>query len=653
MCGIAGFLAPRRVPTAEVARAWLGKMTATLRHRGPDDSGAWVDERSGLGLGHRRLSIIDLSPLGHQPMVSGSGRLVLVFNGEIYNFPELRCELEALGRTFRGHSDTEVLLEGIECWGLAPALKRCVGMFAFAVWDRQRRTLSLARDRLGEKPLYYGWAGDALVFGSEIKALRAFAGWEPGIDQGALALYMRYSYVPEPYSIYAGIRKLPPGGWLEVSLGQAERRELPAPSRYWSLAEVVAQGVAHPFAGTEEEAADALEAGLKRAVQGQMVADVPVGAFLSSGIDSATVVSLMQTQSSQPVRTFTIGFHEAGFDEAAGARAIAERLGTRHTELYVTSREAMELLPALPAVYDEPFADSSQIPTYLVSRLARREVTVSLSGDGGDELFGGYSRYVAASVRWRQLSRLPQLIKRLGSAGLGLMLASRRRWPKPAQAWEDRLNWHRLSLQAPDLQAFYRLLLSQTRIGGDLLQTADEPPTGLSTPAAVSGVNDPAEWMMFWDSGSYLPDDILVKVDRAGMAVSLEGRIPMLDHRVVELAWRLPMDFKLRGGVGKRVLRRVAGRYLPPELLSRQKRGFAVPIGAWLRGPLRGWAEDLVAPGRLSREGNFRAEEVRRRWQAFLRGAPLDYEIWNVVGFQAWLDAHTSGPSLSCSTASN
>jgi asparagine synthase (glutamine-hydrolysing) len=653
MCGFAGFLAPRRLPAAELARAWLGAMTGTLCHRGPDDSGAWVETQSGVGLGHRRLSIIELSPLGHQPMVSASGRLVLAFNGEIYNFRELREELEALGRSFRGHSDTEVLLEGIECWGLVATLQRCVGMFALALWNCQSRTLSLARDRLGEKPLYYGWAGDALVFGSEIKALRAFPEWKPSLDRGALALFLRYSYVPAPYSIYAGIHKLPPGGWLELSFGQAERRELPAPGRYWSFPEVVAAGAAHPFTGSEGAAADALEEALKRAVRGQMVADVPVGAFLSSGIDSATVVSLMQAQSARPVRTFTIGFHEAGFDEAAGARAIAQRLGTQHTELYVTPREAMELLPNLPAVYDEPFADSSQIPTYLVSRLARREVTVCLSGDGGDELFGGYSRYVTAALRWRQLMGVPRPLRSLLSAAMGALLSSRRRWPATAHAWEDRLNWHRLSLQAPDLQAFYRLLLSQTRIGADLLQAPDEPPTVLTTASAVPGVNHPAEWMMFWDTGSYLPDDILVKVDRAGMAVSLEGRIPMLDHRVVELAWRLPLDCKLRDGVGKRVLRQVAGRYLPPDLLSRQKRGFAVPIGAWLRGPLRAWAEDLVTPARLRREGYFCAEEVQRRWQAFLRGAPLDYEVWNVVGFQAWLASQAPARSLTCSTANS
>lgn len=622
-------------------------------HRGPDDAGVWVDAQAGVALAHRRLAIVDLSPTGHQPMVSASARFVIAFNGEIYNHGELRRLLEARGQApaWRGRSDTETLLAAIEAWGVDESLDLCVGMFAFALWDRTSRTLTLARDRMGEKPLYYGWQRGTLLFGSELKALRAHPAFVGSIDRGALALFFRHNYVPAPYSIYQGIHKLPPGTRLVISHANAQGQTFNRPRPYWSLAQVVQQGQQQPFAGAPAEAADALERLLKQAVAGQMVADVPLGAFLSGGIDSSTVVALMQAQSSRPVKTFSIGFHEGEYDEAKYAAAVARHLGTDHTELYVTPEQAMAVIPRLPALYDEPFADSSQIPTFLLAQLARQHVTVSLSGDGGDELFGGYNRYFWAWGLWRRLGWVPARVRRAAARCLT--------WRSPA-AWErsfttvgpllprryryanlgDKL--HRLAgiLGAPGPEAIYRGLVSHWTDLDALVQGAQEPPTVLTEPHAWPLVDDFRHRMMALDAVSYLPDDILVKVDRAAMGVSLETRVPLLDHRVVALAWTLPLELKIRGGLGKWLLRQVLYRHVPAHLIERPKMGFGVPIDHWLRGPLRDWAEELLDDRRLRESGYLDPAPVRRLWAEHLSGQRnWQYHLWDVLVWEAWRDA--------------
>jgi asparagine synthase (glutamine-hydrolysing) len=627
-------------------------MADTLLHRGPDTDGVWVDERAGVGLGFRRLAILDLSPQGHQPMRSTDGRYTIVFNGEIYNYLTLRAVLETEGHApdWRGHSDTEVMLAAFSAWGVERTLVRMVGMFAFALWDSQERTLHLARDRLGEKPLYYGWAGSAFVFGSELKALRAHPGFRREVDREALALYLRYGYVPTPWSIYRGVRKLPPASHLALSADGLAHRADPAPAPYWSVEESARSGLAHPFEGDDEAAASALDALLRDAVAGQMIADVPLGAFLSGGIDSSTVVALMQAQSSQPVKTFTIGFHEDGYDEASHARAIAKHLGTDHTELYVTPREAQDVVPLLPQLYDEPFADSSQIPTHLVSRLARQRVTVSLSGDGGDELFGGYNRYFWGTALWRRIGWMPpggralvaNAITLLSPAAwdgvfraLGPLLPAKLRQP----AAGDKAHKMAGLIATPDREALYESLVALWREPGVVRGAPEEL---CDTPARFGTVEAPevAQRMMYLDAVSYLPDDILVKVDRAAMGVSLETRVPLLDHRVVEFAWRLPFGMKVRDGRGKWLLRRVLAQYVPRELFERNKMGFGIPLEHWLRGPLRAWAERLLDPRRLDGEGWFDPAPVRRLWQQHLSGDwNRQHALWTVLMFQAWLDA--------------
>lgn len=658
MCGLTGFWALERLaqPLDVAAR----RMADTLVHRGPDDAGVWVDEAAGLALGHRRLAILDLSPAGHQPMVSSSGRYVIAFNGEIYNHPDLRTELEKLGAggtAWRGHSDTETLLAAFEAWGIEPTLRRLVGMFAIALWDRETRTLTLARDRMGEKPLYYGCARGALVFGSELKALRAFPGFDNALERRALALYMRHNYVPAPWSIYQNIWKLPPGCYVQFSRRGLTFAGSPAPvgrgqvKAYWSLQEVAQAALAEPFAGSEAEAVDELDRLLRQSLAGQMIADVPLGAFLSGGVDSSTVVALMQAMSARPVQTFTIGFHEGEYDEAQHAKAVARHLGTDHTEWYVTPKDALDVIPKLPALYDEPFADSSQIPTHLVSMLARRKVTVSLSGDGGDELFGGYKRYFLATALWKRLGAVPLPLRRFAAGSIRLLAPAT--WDRlyRAMSWAlppryrlrlpgDKLHKGAGMLAAEYPEMVYLPLVSHWKKPTAVVLGAEEPSTPITNPAEWLACSDFEQRMMYLDAITYLPDDILVKVDRAAMGVSLETRVPLLDHRIAEFAWRLPLRMKIRDGRGKWLLRQVLYRYVPRELIERPKMGFGVPIEHWLRGPLREWTEELLSEARLKREGFFDPAPIRQRWEEHLSGRRnWAYYLWDVLMFQEWREA--------------
>lgn len=647
MCGIAGCLGNK-----SAGIAWphlLEQLGSALRHRGPDDGGAWWDENAGVGLAHRRLSIVDLSSEGRQPMLSRSGRFLLSYNGEIYNFRDLRNQLDV---PFRGQSDTEVLLAAIEEWGLDTALEESVGMFAFALWDRETRTLSLVRDRAGVKPLYVGLVPGGLVFGSELKALRAHPAFAPEIDRESLTLLFRYGYIPAPYSIYASTWKVEPGSILEIRSDSAAQPDRWSGRSYWSAQTVFEQGQRNPLGPDPEHAVSALEDLLMQAVGDRMVADVPLGAFLSGGIDSSTVVALMQAQSDRPVKTFSIGFDEAGYDEAPAAKAVARSLGTDHTELYVTPQKAMDTIPLLPHIYDEPFADSSQLPTLLVSQLARRHVTVSLSGDGGDEFFFGYERYLYGDRLHRRISAIPRPLRE----GVGRLLHN-----PSEEGWNRALRYARLLtprsvarrlrgdnvhllaeyLQLSKANALYRRIQSLWTRPGDLVIGGVEPPTVFS----ADHENARADWdfprlMMYLDTVSYLPDDILVKVDRASMAVSLEARNPFLDHRVIEFAARTPLDLKVRAGKGKWIVREVLNRHVPRQLFDRPKKGFSVPVAHWLRGPLREWAEHLLDPNRLRTEGYLDASAVHAIWREHLDGTfNREAVLWTALMFQSWLES--------------
>jgi asparagine synthase (glutamine-hydrolysing) len=666
MCGLTGYFELRALGAKAEVNAVLGRMAQAIESRGPDAQGLWLDSDAGVALAHRRLAIVDLTPAGAQPMVSASGRFVLAFNGEIYNHLALRGEMDCVepwplvmknqeraprSQIWRGHSDTESLLAGFEAWGIEATVKKCIGMFAFAVWDTHCKTLTLGRDRLGEKPLYFGWQGDGasavFLFGSELKAIKQHPAFAAEIDRDALCLLMRHNYIPAPYSIYQGISKLEPGCLLTLTASNT----LPVINRYWSAAQVAQAGVATPFAGTPSQAVDALEGLLKSAVQQQMMADVPLGAFLSGGIDSSTVVALMQAQSGSPVKTFTIGFNEEGYNEAVHAKAVAQHLGTNHTELYVTPEQALDVIPRLPALYCEPFADSSQIPTFLVSQLARQQVTVSLSGDAGDELFGGYNRYVLTDKLWRRLSAVPVAGRHLAARGIRAFSPST--WNtvcKPLQAvlsqslqqanWGDKLHKAAGVLGSTSVGQLYLGLVSQWDDPASVVIGGAEPPTQLTGNGPTLDRLDDVQRMMLLDTVSYLPDDILVKVERAAMGVSLEGRVPFLDHRVVEFAWKLPQNLKLRDGVGKWVLREVLYRHVPKALIDRPKMGFGVPIGDWLRGPLREWAETLLDEGRLKNEGYFHPTPIRQKWEEHLSGTRnWQHHLWSVLMFQAWLEA--------------
>lgn len=642
MCGFSGFLQTHSFP--EHPAQLLKAMGLAIAYRGPDDGGEWWDAASGIGLSHRRLSILDLSPAGHQPMVSACQRFVIAFNGEIYNHLELRAALPETA--WRGHSDTETLLAAIAAWGMDATLKKCVGMFALALWDKHTQTLTLARDRLGEKPLYYGWQGQSFVFGSELKALKAHPDFNASVNRDALALLMRYNCIPAPYSIWQGIHKLSPGCRLTVS---ANARE-PQITAYWSGKDAVTAGLAAPFTGSADEAVSALENVLMTAVGQQMVADVPLGAFLSGGIDSSAIVALMQAQSSRPVKTFAIGFHEAAYNEAHHAKAVAQHLRTDHTELYVTAQDALNVIPKLPSLYDEPFSDSSQIPTYLVAAMAREHVTVSLSGDAGDELFCGYNRYLQTHHLWGKLTRLPLAVRQSIAYSLTrLSPATWNRLAKPFMAFApaglkhlnvgDKLHKGSGVLSYPTVNELYFDLISHWKEPAKLVLGATEPPTLLTTPQNQAQTPTDIERMMALDLLTYLPDDILVKVDRAAMGVSLETRVPFLDHRVVEFAWRLPMQYKLRDGVGKWALRQVLYKHVPKNLIERPKMGFGVPIDVWLRGPLQDWAESLINENRLRQEGYFNPQMVRAKWDEHQSGKRnWQYYLWDVLMFQAWLE---------------
>lgn len=641
MCGITGFWGGviREPGIAE-------RMALRIESRGPDDAGVWTDRDEGLALAHRRLSIIDLSPAGHQPMLSTCGRYVVVYNGEIYNHPDLRKELEGERGCvdWRGHSDTETLLAGIQHWGLEQTLKRLNGMFAFALWDVEERTLFLARDRMGEKPLYYGRNGNTFLFGSELKALSAHPEWQGKIDRDALTLLLRHNYIPAPWSIYEGVCKLEPAHYLAI---RENGRSVGDPICYWNLETIAEQGVEASLSNPDVMI-DELESLLRDAVGRRMAADVPLGAFLSGGYDSTMVVALMQAQSKRPVKTFSIGFREEGYNEAKHAKAVAEHLGTDHTELYVTPDEALAVIPKLPTIYDEPFSDSSQIPTYLVSQLARQHVVVSLSGDGGDELFCGYNRYLLGHRVWSKLSALPkplrQLLAKLLSNMSGQALDNlQRKLPQKLRVpnLTDRLPKLAEVLAYTDGHEFYRSLVSHTKNPESLVLGSKEPKTILSSSHNSSHLPGLREQMMYLDQMTYLPNDILTKVDRASMAVSLEARVPLLDHRLVEFAWRVPTEYKIRNGQSKWLLRQVLYRHVPRELMKRPKMGFGVPIDQWLRGPLKDWGEALLNERRLREEGFFDPTPIRKMWQEHVSGKKSwHYYLWDVLMFQAWLEAN-------------
>lgn len=647
MCGLAGYLGPTDV-AADLHRLRLQAMSSCLYHRGPDGSGSWFDAQAGFGVAHRRLSVVDLSLAGAQPMHDQSSRYVIAYNGEIYNHEALRAELVQSGRApvWRGHSDTETLLACVDAWGIEQTILRTVGMFAIALWDRKERALTLVRDRMGEKPLYFGWQGSGskrtFLFGSELKAFKSHPAFDDEIDRNALCKFLRYNCIPAPLSIYRGIYKLLPGCLLVVSLANSE----PVIKPYWSLFDIACSSKASSFDGTPEDAVDELERQMSRTVQGQMVADVPLGAFLSGGVDSSMVVALMQAHSSRPIRTFTIGFDDQSYNEAQYAKSVARHLGTNHTELYVSPRQALDVIPRLPILYCEPFADSSQIPTFLVSQLARSHVTVSLSGDGGDELFAGYNRYKVTADTWHRLSMVPLWFRRIAAHLLTAVSPSVwDRWehwlPTGGRftAFGDKVHKAAGVLGSKDAGDLYLGLVSHQRhpaswlIAGHEYEDRfrwDDP--RLSNLSAV-------EKMMTCDAVTYLPDDILVKVDRAAMGVSLETRVPFLDHRIVEFAWSLPLSYKIRDGDTKWPLRQLLYRFVPRAIVERPKSGFGIPLDRWLRGPLRDWVETLLDEMRLRQEGYFDVPRVRRLWLEHLSGRTnMAHHLWDILMFQAWLE---------------
>jgi asparagine synthase (glutamine-hydrolysing) len=635
MCGIAGFIgAASGGDIGAIAEA----MAKSIAYRGPDDQGIWIDTESETALVHRRLSIIDLSAAGHQPMLSADERYVISYNGEVYSFQPIAAELAARGHKFRGHSDTEVILESFAVNGIEATLKRMIGMFAIALWDRRDRTLTLMRDRLGIKPLYWAKFGNTFLFGSELKALRAHQGWTPRIDQSAVAAFLRHNYIPAPRTIYEGVYKLEPGTVLTLPW-----RGEPKISRFWDARSVARDCSHNPLEGSDAELTEQLESLLKDAVGRRMIADVPLGAFLSGGVDSSTVVALMQAAKSGTVKSFSIGFDIEGYNEAPHAAAVARHLQTDHTELTVTSKAALDVIPRLADFYDEPFADSSQIPTYLVSAMTRKHVTVALSGDGGDELFAGYNRYQLTQRFWRSLSLMPRAVRKGAAAALTAVRPDR--WTQLLSALPSRLRppqagdkVHKAAavLRLDSADAVYRRLVSHWE-PSEIMPQAAEPRSILDDATVAKDFPDLLERMQFLDLVTYLPDDILTKVDRASMAVALEARVPLIDHRVVEFAWRLPENVKVRNGTSKWLLRQVLYRHVPPELIERPKMGFGIPLGEWLRGPLRDWAETLLNEQRLRQAGLLDAGMVRRYWADHLDGRRnWQYLLWDVLMLEAW-----------------
>ncbi len=652
MCGLAGFVEARSGATAEVLAETAQRMADTLVHRGPDSAGVWVDAEAGIALGHRRLAIIDRSEEGAQPMHSADGRWVIAYNGEVYNFPDLRSELEAKGHRFRGHSDTEVVLAAIVEWGVAGALQRFIGMFAFALWDRESRRLHLGRDRLGIKPLYYGGIDGGFGFASELRALVAHPRFSAEVDREALSLYMQRNCVPAPWSIYRGVAKLEPGSMLTLdSGGPAE----PRVESFWSLRKVAEAGRADPFPGDEQEAAEGLHELLADAVRRRMIADVPLGVFLSGGVDSSTVTALMQAASTRPVKTYTIGFEDAEYDEAGDAHAVARHLGTDHHALTLTAEQARAVVPRLGRMFDEPFSDVSQIPTFLVSEMAKREVTVALSGDGGDEAFGGYNRHLwgQSIAEWAR-GKPTRMLRGAASAMTWLAPHSWDRVfaclrPVLPPSFRQRSSGEKIHkmagiLAAGDAMAMYRGLVSHCNNPEEIVVGGASPRSVLGLGDPLGGQSDFTQQMLYLDALTYLPDDILTKVDRASMAVSLETRVPILDHRVIEFAWRLPLSMKIKNGVGKRLLREVLYRHVPRHIVERPKMGFAVPIREWLRGPLREWAEELLEPARLQAEGYFEPRHIRNLWHEHLtRRRDWHHQLWDALMFQTWLEAQREG----------
>jgi asparagine synthase (glutamine-hydrolysing) len=645
MCGISGFV-DRGLSGMDSMRAEVTAMSATLLRRGPDSGGIWIDPQAGVALGHRRLAIVDVTTEGHQPMVSASGRYVITFNGEIYNFEDLRSELDVAGSRFRGHSDTEVMLAAIEAWGIRAALLRFTGMFAFALWDRRERRLTLARDRLGEKPLYYGVSKGVFLFGSQLKALQAHSAWEGEIDREAIALFLRHNCVPAPRSIYSGFRKLVAGRMLHLDANGIQREET-----YWNPMEEALAALGDPFQGSEDAAVEAVESTLRGIIKRQMVANVPLGAFLSGGIDSSLVVALMQQQSSAPIRTFTLGFDAEGYDESEHARIVAKSLGTQHTELRVGAEDALRMIPELPAMYDEPFADSSQVPTALVAKLTRNHVTVSLSGDGADELFSGYDRYDWGESLIRRMNYMPQAFRRAAAGALirlpmptlettaTLLNACRKRFALSG----DRLRKIAFMIDARSDWDLYGRLISHWGEPGEILLDAPKVESSFACQANWLAGQSFRARMMFADQVGYLPGDILAKLDRASMWVGLESRCPFLDHELLRLSWRLPMSMKHRGREGKWILRRILDRHLPQGLFSRPKMGFRFPLRQWLRGPLREWGGDLLDASALRNQGFFDPGPIARKWEEHLSGKRnWYYQLWDVLMFQSWLKSQSA-----------
>ena len=649
MCGIAGYFTVQKQRAYEEMEQITKRMINTLQHRGPDGFGVWIDIDKGICLGHRRLAIIDLSSNGQQPMISSSGRYVITFNGEIYNFQELRHELKLVSDiSFRGYSDTEVMLAAFDVWGVEKALKRFIGMFAFALWDRQEHLLYLARDRMGEKPLYYGWMGPTFLFGSDLAALCAHPEFKKEIDQDVLSLYLRHQYVPAPYSIYKDIFKLPQGTYLSINLNEQFSTLEPTP--YWSAEKMIFDAKEAYHLESEEEAIHKLDGLLRNVIDQQMISDVPTGVFLSGGIDSSTIAALMQQLSTQSVKTFTIGFNIEGYNEAVHAKEVANYLGTNHTELYVTPEQVLEVIPKLPSLYNEPFSDSSQIPTFLVSELARTKVTVSLSGDGGDELFGGYNRYYWVNEVWNKMAWAPSRVRRFISSLLTSVspqsLDTMYSFFAPVFSgkWKQMLPGEKLYklaevITAESPKAMYCDLISLWKHPALISKGATEPMTIINNSGCWPDLENITEWMMYMDMMTYLPDDILVKVDRASMGKSLEVRAPFLDHRVVEFSWKLPLNMKMRNHQGKWILRQVLYQYVPKHLIERPKMGFSIPIHVWLRGPLREWAENLLDQKKLDDGGLFDSGLIRRKWEEHISGRyNWQHYLWNILMFQAWIE---------------